>query len=75
MALDILLQEAKGMSEEALMQVVQYMRFLKWEKKKPQETTSTAAQKPILRQPGLYQDMIQIADDFDAPMDDFKEYM
>jgi hypothetical protein len=30
--------------------------------------------KPVFRKPGLYKGQIVMADDFDAPLDDFKEY-
>ncbi|MBQ9198499.1 MAG: DUF2281 domain-containing protein [Clostridia bacterium] len=73
MALELLMDEAKGMSDEALMQVVQYMRFLKWEKKEKKALSVDGMD--ILRQPGMYRHMIKIADDFDAPLDDLKEYM
>jgi hypothetical protein len=69
MALDLLLEEAQGMSEDSLMEVVRFMRFVK------QENNISAPQisadgKPVIRKPGLYKDQIFISDDFDAPLDD-----
>lgn len=75
MELEMLMDEAKDMSEDTLMQVVQYMRFLKWEKLQPQAPSLSQEKKTVRRRPGLYQGMIQIADDFDAPLADMKEYM
>ena len=75
MELEMLMDEAKDMSEDTLMQVVQYMRFLKWEKLQPQAPSLSQEKKAVRRRPGLYQGLIQIADDFDAPLADMKEYM
>lgn len=75
MELEILIDEAKDMSEDSLMQVIQYMRFLKWEKLQLEDSADDHVEKATYRQPGLYQGMIQIADDFDAPIADMKEYM
>ena len=75
MELEILIDEAKDMSEDTLMQVVQYMRFLKWEKLQPEDPADGQEKKTVYRQPGLYQGMIHITDDFDAPLADMKEYM
>ena len=72
MALDLIVQEAEGMSDEALMEVLHYMQFIK----------ITTIQKPTAenkrkkrRTGGIYRGQIRIAPDFDAPLEDFAEYM
>ena len=70
--------EAKGLTDEALMEVVHFMRYLKMETMKTPIITDysmTQSGKRILRKPGLYQGKIKISPDFDAPLNDFKEYM
>ena len=78
MALELLLEEAQGMSEASLMEVVRFMRFVKLENHNASENSillEKEGSKPAIRKPGLYKGQIRIADDFDAPVDDFKEYM
>ena len=77
-ALDLLLEEAQGMSEASLMEVVRFMRFVKMENNgNPEEPVSHYAEgsSNVIRKPGLYKGLIKMADDFDAPLEDFKEYM
>lgn len=73
MALDLIVQEAEGMTDEALMEVVRYMRFLKIEITR--NATETKQEKRKKRTGGIYHGQIRIADDFDAPLSDFQEYM
>ena len=73
MALDLIVQEAEGMTDEALMEVVRYMRFLKIEIIR--SATETKQGKRKKRTGGIYHGQIRIADDFDAPLSDFQEYM
>lgn len=77
MALDLLLQEAQGLSEDALMQVVRFMRFMKTESsEKIAKTASGAAnERKAYRKAGAYKGRIWMADDFDAPLKEFGEYM
>lgn len=78
MPLELLMQEAAGMSDETLMEVVHFMQFLK-----TAPTRSAVYQvspvgnkgNTIYRSPGLYKDQIRIVDGFDDPLDDFEEYM
>ena len=74
MGLDLLLEEAQGMSEASLMEVVRFMRFVKQENNISASNVS-ADNKTVIRKPGLYKNQIRMADDFDALLDDFKEYM
>lgn len=74
MALDLLIAEAQGMSDEALMEVVRFVRFIKAEARRVAPAVSQE-DKPIIRKAGKYRGKIFIADDFDAPLDEFKEYM
>lgn len=78
MAYEMLMQEAQGMSEAALMEVVRFMRFLKGEHQAESKQSASAQDKDSskwLRKPGGLRGKIVMADDFDAPLEDFKEYM
>ena len=77
MALDMLMNEAKGMSDGALMEVVHFMQFIKItpERSRNKGGVETAGNgKRRLRRAGLYQGKIKMSEDFDAPLYDFKEY-
>ena len=69
MMIDRLIQETQGMSDEMLIQVINYARFLRTEDAVPSEQD-----KRTLREAGRRAGQL-IEDDFDAPLDDFKEYM
>ena len=71
MALELILQEAQGLSEESLMEVLRFMRFIKAES----ENAESAKARTAVRKAGLYRGQIWIEDDFDAPLDDCKEYV
>ena len=53
--------------------VADYVEFLSWRKEMPMEQQQPPNNKTPI--PGLLKGKIWIADDFDAPLDDFKEYM
>ena len=73
MPLELLIQETQGLSNEAIMEVVRFVRFLKTES---QSDTALAAQpKKKYRTAGMHRGQGWMADDFDAPLADFKEYM
>ncbi len=71
MAYELLLQEAQGMSEAALMEVVRFMKFIK------SETGTGPVEQPDrgVRRAGTYRGEIRMAEDFDAPLKEFGEYM
>ncbi len=71
MAIELILQEAQGLSEESLMEVLRFMRFIKAES----GTAESAEERTPVRRAGLYRGQIWAADDFDAPLDEFKEYV
>ena len=73
MPLELLMEEAKDMSDMALMEVVRFMRFIKSEDLNHSFENTTRSQ-PI-RKAGQYQGKISMSDDFDEPLEDFKEYM
>lgn len=73
MALELLMQEAQGLSEEALMEVVRFVRFIKSEDRTAGAAKTAEPRK--VRQAGGFRGQIWMAEDFDAPMDEFKEYM
>lgn len=77
MAYEMLLQEAQGMSEAALMEVVRFMRFIKLEIQSEEAKNTTEPvndKKDWIRKPGGMKGIV-MADDFDAPLEDFEEYM
>lgn len=73
MAYEMLMQEAQGMSEAALMEVVRFMRFIKGEAASHAESIEKTQSK--IREAGLYRGKIVMSDNFDTPLEDFKEYM
>ena len=77
MALDLLIQEAQGLSEDALMEVIRFMKFIKAENANDMNAGKSDSKdsKRIFRKAGKYRGQIWIADDFDAPLDSFREYM
>lgn len=73
MPLELLMEEAKDMSDLALMEVVRFMRFIKREGSNP-TFENTSRPQPI-RRAGQFQGEITMSDDFDETFEDFKEYM
>ena len=73
MAYELLMREAQGMSESALMEVVRFMRFLKNEAAARSEGGEDS--RPVVRKAGLYRGKVAMSEDFDAPLEEFKEYM
>ena len=72
MTIETLIHEAQGTSEEILDKVIRYLKYLK------KEAEGKNASKPEgqKRRPyGIYRGQIKMSGDFDAPLDDFKEYM
>ena len=67
MALEMLIREAKGMSDDALIQVVHFMRFLKLESIRSRDESSDVR----LRKAGKRKGQIVMAEDFDVPLEDF----
>ena len=55
------------------MEVVRFVRFMKAEAQYEQERTDPMKTK--FRTAGMYRGQGWMADDFDAPLDDFEEYM
>ena len=78
MPLEMLMEEAKGMTDDALMEVIHYMQFLKTV---PQNTVVVAVsqtinnQEKLYRKPGIYKNKIKILEEFDNIPDDFEEYI
>ena len=75
MPLELLLQEAKGMTDDAIMEVIHYMQFLKIAPARSTFDSISSKEKTSYRKPGLYKGQIIMADGFDDPLDEFKEYM
>ena len=71
MTVDQLIQETQGMTDDMLIQVINFARFLRTEG----AAVPPEPDKRILREAGRRAGQIIIADDFDSPLDDFKEYM
>ena len=66
----MLAEQARGLSQESILDVARYIEFLK-SKQAAKHTESQHANRFDCLVGGLK----YIADDFDAPLDDFKEYM
>lgn len=78
MAIDILLQETKGLSDEALMEIVRFVRFMKSETSdisRQESENHDSSVKPVRRKGGKYRGQGWMASDFNAPMEEFREYM
>ena len=63
-------QKLASIPEEYLEEVSTFLDFLSYRIKKSQ-----TQHKSTKRIPGIIKDDIYMSDDFDAPLDDFKEYM
>ncbi len=78
MALEMILQEAKGMTDESLMEVLNFMRYLKISSVKvridPMQQIASNGKRKI-RSGGILKGRIKMTDNFDDPIDDFEEYM
>ena len=72
MALELLVEEAKGMSEESLMEVLRFMRFIKIENR---HEHSLSTDGPVVREAGKYRGQIVMSDDFNEPLEEFREYI
>lgn len=71
MAIDTLINETKGMSEQDINEVIDFIRFIKIRPYKNENLTT----RKKYRRAGRHQGKIRMSEDFDAPLDDFKEYM
>jgi hypothetical protein len=69
MTTEMILRELNVLPEHLKVQVINYIRFLK----SPFVLTVKPAQKKPTFGFGKYK--VEIADDFDAPLEDFKDYM
>ncbi|MBQ6348415.1 MAG: DUF2281 domain-containing protein [Clostridia bacterium] len=74
MALELLVAEARDLPEDSIMEVIQYIRAIKM---KTQYANAVAPLKnmPVIREPGRFRGQFVMTDDFDEPLDVFKEYM
>ena len=72
MAENILLEETKGLPDEYLQMVLNYIRFLQLELKK---TDHYKAGKVLYRIPGGLDESFVLPDDFDETPDSFKGYL
>ena len=74
MALELLVAEARDLSEDSIMEVINYIRALKV-KTQRSELDPSLRDKPVVRKAGKYRGQIFMSDDFNEPLDAFKEYM
>lgn len=78
MPFEMLIEEAKDMTDEALMEVIHYIQFLKISSGNAVVTGITPSKNgeaKIYRKSGLYKNKIKISEEFDDPLDDFEEYL
>jgi len=73
MPIDLLMKETDGVSDDIIMSAVYYIRFLKNEKKAEKEKVKKNGN--IRGLYGIYKGKGWMSDDFDEPLEDFKEYM
>ncbi len=74
MALADVLRKEYHLSEEQITQVINFTRFLE-EQNAPKPIAFREDGTPIYRRAGMMKGMIEVPDDFDEPLDAFKEYM
>ena len=74
MALELLISEARDLSEDSIMEVVQYIRAIKF-KSRHAENDVPLSEQPVIREAGMYRGQVFLSDDFNEPLEDFKEYM
>ena len=72
MTIETLIHEAQGTSAEILDKVIRYLKYLK---KETAERNASEPEGQKRRPYGIYRGQIKMSEDFDAPLDDFKEYM
>jgi hypothetical protein len=65
----LILRELHSLPESLKLEVLHFVQFLKQEKTKEAESTRPK------RKAGMLKGKIWMAPDFDAPLEDFKEYM
>lgn len=65
----LILHELHNLPESLKVEVLHFVQFLK------QESTKDTKPKRLKRQAGMLKGKIWMAPDFDAPLEDFKEYM
>ena len=72
MTIETLIREAQGTSEDILDKVIRYLKYLK---KEAAGGNASEPERQKRRPYGIYQGQIRMSDDFNAPLEDFKEYM
>ena len=79
MAYEWLMQEAQGLSEDELMEVVRFMKFIKTEalieSSQKQPLIQNSGRSHWIRIPGGLSGKIVMTEDFDDPIPGFEEYM
>ncbi len=76
MAYDTLVREAKDLPEDMIVQIINFMRFLKYTSKKEQTEHSISNDITFRRTVNpLADEFISIAEDFDETPECFKEYL
>ena len=72
MALDLVIAEARDLPEDSLMEVVRFIRAIKT---RHEDSITSQKNQPVIREAGRYRGQIVVSDDFDEPIEAFKEYM
>ena len=63
------------MDDEQLQAIQTVAKILVFRKPKDSVSTVSETEKPVIRKAGKYKGQIIMSDDFDAPLDLFREYM
>ena len=72
MAIDNLIETAQKLSPEQFAMLLNFAKFLEQQSEKDEQSSRAAERERILEK---YKGKGWIADDFDAPLEEFKEYM
>ena len=78
MPIELVVKNATGLPDKYVDMAVSYIHFLQSQYQQEQQASVSSSRtkgKPILRKAGMLNGQISMTADFDAPLDDFKEYM
>ncbi len=71
MAIDLLLQEAQGLSEDTILEIVRFVQFIKQERNSQGEA-APGSRRSLSEK---YAGKVKMSEDFDEPLEEFRAYM
>ena len=75
MPYDILVNEAAGLTDDEIADVLEYIAFLRFKSLAPKAAAEKTGQPGWSRFPGQHGALFEALDGFDDPIEDFAEYM